>query len=65
LRAQGDRVLVLTSALPRRRSEFDLALRAAGREGLFDVIDVFDPDALERLKHYAAGHTESALDGFW
>jgi len=64
LRGVGERVLVLTSDLPRRRSEFDVAIRAAGPQGLFDVIDVFDDDALERLAAYAAGANHQ-LPGFW
>ncbi|MCU0261131.1 MAG: site-specific DNA-methyltransferase, partial [Ilumatobacteraceae bacterium] len=54
LRGQGERVLAVTSALPSRRSELDLALRAAGPEAVADVIDVHDPDALDRLRSYAA-----------
>ena len=64
LRGLGERVLVLTSDLPRRRTEFDLAIRAAGPQALFDVIDVFDDDALERLAAYASGTTDQ-LPGFW
>jgi DNA modification methylase len=64
LRGAGERVLVITAAVPPRRSEFDLALRAAGPAGLFDVIDVQDPAALARLTAYAAG-TDSPLPGFW
>jgi DNA modification methylase len=64
LRGVGERVLVLTSELPRRRTEFDQALRSAGPEAFHDVIDVFDPDALERLARYAAGET-GQLPGFW
>jgi site-specific DNA-methyltransferase (adenine-specific) len=63
LRGAGERVLVLTSAIPRPRTEFDLALRSAGTPAMFDVIDVFDPAALERLARYAAG--DAALPGFW
>jgi hypothetical protein len=55
---------VVTSDLPKRRTEFDLAIRAAGPSALFDVIDVFDDDALERLDAYAAGIAEQ-LPGFW
>lgn len=64
LRGAGERVLVLTSELPRRRTEFDQALRAAGPDAFHDVIDVFDPDALDRLARYAAGETEQ-FPGFW
>jgi DNA modification methylase len=64
LRGAGERVLVLTSELPKRRTEFDQALRTAGTEAFHDVIDVFDPDALERLGRYAAGET-AQLPGFW
>ncbi len=64
LRGLGERVLVLTSALPRHRSEFDLALRAAGPGAVFDIIDVFDDEALARLAAYAAGRS-TPLPGFW
>jgi site-specific DNA-methyltransferase (adenine-specific) len=64
LRGLGERVLVLTAELPRRRTELDLVLRAAGPAALFDVIDVFDPDALDRLAAYAEGRT-TPLPGFW
>lgn len=64
LRGLGERVLVLTSELPRQRSEFDMAIRAAGPGAVFDVIDVFYPHALERLAKYANGVTEQ-LPGFW
>lgn len=64
LRGAGERVLVLTSELPRRRTEFDQAIRSAGADALHDVIDVFDGDALERLARYADGTTES-IPGFW
>lgn len=65
LRGMGERVVVLTSTLPVRRSEADLALRAAGPEAVFDVIDVFDPAALARLAGYSAGSTASPAPGFW
>jgi len=64
LRGLGERVLVLTSELPRRRSDFDLAIRSAGPEALFDVIDVFDDHALERLAAYGSGAAVQ-LPGFW
>jgi DNA modification methylase len=64
LRGRGERVLVLTSELPNSRSEFDTALRAAGPAAVFDIIDVFDPDALARLDRYGAGES-AQLPGFW
>jgi DNA modification methylase len=64
LRGLGERVLVLTSELPRRRTELDVALRVAGPAAMFDVIDVFDDDALARLAAYAKGR-ETPLPGFW
>ncbi len=64
LRGLGERVLVLTSELPKRRSEFDLAIRAAGPDAVFDIIDVFDDEAVGRLRQYGAGHAEP-LPGFW
>ena len=64
LRGLDERVLVLTAELPRRRTELDLVLRAAGPASMFDVIDIFDPDALERLAAYANGRA-TPLPGFW
>lgn len=64
LRGAGERVLVLTSDLPVRHTDFDMALRSAGPEACHDVIDVFDPAALERLRRYAAGES-GRLAGFW
>jgi site-specific DNA-methyltransferase (adenine-specific) len=64
LRGAGERVLVLTSAIPRPKTEFDAALRSAGAAALFDVIDVFDPAALARLAQYANGRA-AASTGFW
>lgn len=64
LRGLGERVLVLTSAVPRGRTELDQALRSAGPSAMFDVIDVFDEHALERLAAYATG-ADRPLPGFW
>lgn len=60
----GDRVIVATAALPARRSESDLALRAVGPNALFDVIDLSDPDATDRLAMYAKGK-DTPVAGFW
>jgi DNA modification methylase len=64
LRGRGERVLVLTSDLPRPGSEFDQALHGAGPAAVFDIIDVFDRGALARLELYGAGET-NPLPGFW
>jgi DNA modification methylase len=64
LRGLGHRVLVLTSELPKRRAEFDVAIRTAGPQAVFDVIDVFDDEALARLARYGSG-TQTQQPGFW
>jgi len=59
-------VVVLTPQLPRKGSEGDLALRAAGVTIFFDVIDLRLPEARARLAAYAAGgQHERPLPGFW
>ena len=65
LRGAGERVVVVTSDVPRRRTEFDQAIRTAGPDAVFDVVDAFDPDALDRLGTYAAGRVQEPLPGFW
>jgi site-specific DNA-methyltransferase (adenine-specific) len=66
-RALGDAPLViLTTALPRRPSDGDSALRAAGRRVCFDVIDLLSDEAIDRLQRYAKGATTATpLPGFW
>jgi site-specific DNA-methyltransferase (adenine-specific) len=66
-RARGEVPLVLlTSHLPRRPSEGDTALRAAGPDAFFDAIDLLSADSLERLRVYAkGGSTQRPLPGFW
>ena len=46
-------VVVLTTDVPRPRSDGDVALRAAGPEVLFDVIDLLSHDGRERLRAHA------------
>lgn len=59
-------VVHLTSDLPRRGSEADLALRAAGPGTLADVVDLTDDAAVQRLRAYAkGGRTDSPEPGFW
>lgn len=68
-RAAGETVplVFLTTDLPRPRSEGDKALRAAGPEGFFDVIDVLAHEGRARLARYGAGgHAGGVpLPGFW
>lgn len=59
-------VVFLTSHLPRRGSEGDIALRSAGSAAFFDAIEMRSDEGLERLRKYAAGaHHERPLAGFW
>ena len=57
-------LVVLTTQLPRRAAEGDLALRAAGSDTITDVIALFDADGLARLAKYAGG-TPAPVPGFW
>jgi DNA modification methylase len=65
--ARGDVPLVLlTSHLPRRPSEADTALRAAGPDAFFDAVELLSADARERLARYAkGGYPNDAQPGFW
>ena len=57
--------LVLTTDLPKPRSDGDAALRAA-RGAVYDVIDLFDDAALARLAAYAAEDPRPhPFPGFW
>ena len=58
--------VLLTTNLPRRRSEGDAALRAAGPEAFFDAIELFGVEARERLRRYAiGGRAGGQQPGFW
>jgi hypothetical protein len=59
------RLLILTSHLPRAKSEGDRALRAVGGTGFFDAIEMFNNDAVARLTHYAKVAPELPDPGFW
>ena len=48
-------VVFLTSHLPRKGSEGDIALRNSRRHRAFDVIEMRSADGYERLRKYAAG----------
>jgi len=58
-------VLVLTSNIPKAGSPSDRALRAVGPGVIFDVIELYDPAGLERLRRYATDNEPVSLEGFW
>jgi site-specific DNA-methyltransferase (adenine-specific) len=59
-------VVFLTSHLPRRGSEGDVALRAAGMDAFFDAIEMLSDEGRARLETYAQGaRHEVPLPGFW
>lgn len=59
-------VVFLTSHLPRRGSEGDVALRAAGTGAFFDAIEMLSDKGRSRLASYAqGGRGEIPLPGFW
>jgi hypothetical protein len=59
-------LVFLTSQLPKRRSQGDLALRAAGPGLVFDAMELLAGDQTVRLSTYAAGgHHKAPAPGFW
>jgi site-specific DNA-methyltransferase (adenine-specific) len=58
-------VVLLTSHLPRPGSEPDHVLRALGSEVVFDVVELRDHAALERLAQYGTGGVKEPIRGFW
>ncbi|MGD9705725.1 MAG: site-specific DNA-methyltransferase [Acidimicrobiia bacterium] len=59
-------IVLLASQLPRRPSESDTILRAAGPDAFFDAIDLLSAEARSRLTHYATGGDATApAPGFW
>jgi site-specific DNA-methyltransferase (adenine-specific) len=65
LKAAGkDRVLFLTSDLPKRNSAGDRALRTAGPDTFVDALRMLSDVDMPRLAQYAAGQREPLL-GFW
>ncbi len=59
-------VVLLTTSLPRRPSEGDTALRAAGPAAFFDAIDILATEGRERLRRYGKGGcADRAQPGFW
>jgi DNA modification methylase len=64
--AEGTPLVLLTTSLPKRSSEGDVALRAAGPDAFFDAIDLLSDDARSRLAVYAkGGFTREPQPGFW
>ncbi len=62
----GTPVVFLTTHLPRRPSEGDTALRAAGPKAFFDAIEMLSDEGRSRLERYAEGGNAAApLSGFW
>lgn len=59
-------LVFLASHLPRRPSEGDTALRAAGPDAFFDAVDLLAGDARARLMQYATGgFGGDPQPGFW
>jgi len=59
------RLVFLTTHLPKRPSEGDTALRAAGPTAFFDAIEMLSDTGRDRLEQYAGGVRRSPLAGFW
>lgn len=58
-------LVFLTSHLPNRGSEGDVALRAAGPDAFFDAIAMLSDEGRRRLAAYGAGGRSRPLPGFW
>ena len=59
-------LVFLTTDLPRRRSEGDTALRAAGPDAFFDAVEMFSHAGRQRLGRYArGGGSGNPQPGFW
>jgi DNA modification methylase len=59
-------IVFLTTHLPRRPSEGDTALRAAGPKAFFDAIEMLCDTGRDRLERYARdGRADRPLLGFW
>ncbi len=64
----GDDVpfVLLTTDLPRRPSEGETALRAAGPSAFFDAIEMLSDEGRDRLQRYAkGGFRDDPQPGFW
>lgn len=59
-------VVFLTTHLPKKPSEGDTALRAAGPDAFFDAIEMLSDEGRERLERYAKGGCSNNPElGFW
>ena len=63
-RNTSEHFVLLTTDLPKRSSEGDAALRAAGPNTIFDAIAMLGDEGRQRLDHYAAG-AAAPKAGFW
>jgi site-specific DNA-methyltransferase (adenine-specific) len=64
-RLDGDPLVLLTTQMPRRGTEGEAALRSAGPDLLFDVVDLLDPAARSRLHEMCDGASRTPRVGFW
>lgn len=59
-------LVLLTTELPRRSGDGDAALRAAGPDAVFDVVDLLSQEGRDRLQRYAKGGSTNEPElGFW
>ena len=58
-------LLILTSNLPKPRSEGWKALKAVSPESVFDAIEIFNEWDNMRLAHYGQGTESRPIEGYW
>ncbi|HZU73927.1 MAG TPA: site-specific DNA-methyltransferase [Acidimicrobiales bacterium] len=59
-------IVLLSTDLPKPRSEGDLAIRGVGPAIVFDVVDMMSEEGHERLRLYAKGdHSTRPEPGYW
>jgi site-specific DNA-methyltransferase (adenine-specific) len=64
-RLPGVPLVFLTTHLPARPGAGDTALRAAGPQAFFDVVDILSPEGRAVLAAYAKGGVAQPAQGFW
>ncbi len=62
---QHRRLILLTSHLPKRGSDGDVAMRAVGAKRIFDAMEMLSDQDRERLSIYATEGRERPLSGYW